>query len=468
MMSNSSQSPLTYLDALLDKDKWRAEEIGLDPDPTHSSYYLNFSKIKQSWLKRATKRFVRYQAATKTFNTCRSYIASLAHFSRFIECRSPNLQPQSVCRSSIIDFVNYLSIQQLGSTTRSIAMVNLRTFLEICCREEWIPLTPKHLIYSEDIPKHRVPKPDFIPETVITQLMQHLSKLPKEIQRLIYILQETGRRISEICTLPYDCIEKDTNGGNFLKVNDRKLKKFYLIPTTKECADTIECQQNYMMENEAEKSGYLFKPLGGSKSEHITARYINMILNKLAKQENIVGDSGEIWHFHTHQFRHTVGTRMINAGVPQPIVQRYLGHESPEMTARYAYIHDRTLKNAFDKFQGTLVDIQGEVHLTEDQASNEAQWLKHNIMAQALPNGVCALPAAQQRCPHANACLTCFHFRTDDRFLEQHEKQLSETKKNIMEAKKHGWKRQAEMNKEVKISLEKVINTLRKGKNHDP
>ncbi|WP_240047037.1 tyrosine-type recombinase/integrase, partial [Staphylococcus aureus] len=41
---------------------------------------------------------------------------------------------------------------------------------------------------------------------------------------------------------------------------------------------------------------------------------------------------------HAHAFRHTVGTRMINNGVPQHIVQKFLGHESPEMTARYAHI----------------------------------------------------------------------------------------------------------------------------------
>jgi integrase len=33
---------------------------------------------------------------------------------------------------------------------------------------------------------------------------------------------------------------------------------------------------------------------------------------------------------------------MINNGVPQHIVQRYLGHESPQMTAVYAHIHDST------------------------------------------------------------------------------------------------------------------------------
>ena len=35
-----------------------------------------------------------------------------------------------------------------------------------------------------------------------------------------------------------------------------------------------------------------------------------------------------------HQFRHTLGTWMINNGVSQHVVQRLLGHTSPQMTAR--------------------------------------------------------------------------------------------------------------------------------------
>ncbi|NEU75465.1 tyrosine-type recombinase/integrase [Hassallia byssoidea VB512170] len=51
---------------------------------------------------------------------------------------------------------------------------------------------------------------------------------------------------------------------------------------------------------------------------------------------------------------------MINNGVPQHIVQRYLGHESPTMTATYAYIFDKTLKNEFIKFKDKIVDVTGK------------------------------------------------------------------------------------------------------------
>jgi integrase/recombinase XerD len=88
-------------------------------------------------------------------------------------------------------------------------------------------------------------------------------------------------------------------------------------------------------------------------------------------------------------------------------------------------------------------------------------------MAQALPNGYCGLPAKQGSCPHANACLTCTHFRTDKSFLSHHERQLKETTEIINSAEKKGWQRQAEMNQVVKINLETIIATL-KGKRREP
>ncbi len=38
----------------------------------------------------------------------------------------------------------------------------------------------------------------------------------------------------------------------------------------------------------------------------------------------------------THRLRHTRATELLNDAVPIHVVQRYLGHASPEMTLRYA------------------------------------------------------------------------------------------------------------------------------------
>lgn len=79
---------------------------------------------------------------------------------------------------------------------------------------------------------------------------------------------------------------------------------------------------------------------------------------------------------------------------------------------------------------------------------------------------MCSLPPlTQQKCPHANACLTCTHFRTSKKHLPQHKVQLEETCKIIENAKENGLQRVVEMNAEVVSNLKLIIATLEQENN---
>lgn len=106
------------------------------------------------------------------------------------------------------------------------------------------------------------------------------------------------------------------------------------------------------------------------------------------------------------------------------------------MTNRYTHLHDQTLKTAFAAILGKLVDVHGRTHEPQEDV-NSRQWLKHNILAQALPNGYCGLPVLASPCPHANSCLTCAHFRTDAQFLPRHWQQLAATERLLDIAEIH-------------------------------
>jgi len=110
-----------------------------------------------------------------------------------------------------------------------------------------------------------------------------------------------------------------------------------------------------------------------------------------------------------HQFRHTLGTRLINQGVAQHVIQRLLGHASPQMTARYASLHDTTVRRAFDEYCRQRVNLHGERTVYDPAGvTADAEWTKHNMarVQASLPNGYRGRPP-QQDCPHPNACLTC-------------------------------------------------------------
>jgi hypothetical protein len=117
------------------------------------------------------------------------------------------------------------------------------------------------------------------------------------------------------------------------------------------------------------------------------------MINTVAHKHEILGPDGQRFWFKSHGFRHRVGTSMINNGVPQHIVQRFLGHETAQMTSVYAHIMDSTLKRAIEEYRAKKVDISGMVVPDAGAAvSEDALVLKRNVQAQALPNGQCHLP----------------------------------------------------------------------------
>jgi hypothetical protein len=95
----------------------------------------------------------------------------------------------------------------------------------------------------------------------------------------------------------------------------------------------------------------------------------------------------------------------------------------------------------------------------------DEQWLKKHVLTQALPNGICGLPAVQKSCPYgANKCYSCTHFKTDNRYLENHKEHLERTDKIITWAQEHPESsRSADLLKEnlpVQQGLQRIIGAL--------
>ena len=84
-------------------------------------------------------------------------------------------------------------------------------------------------------------------------------------------------------------------------------------------------------------------------------------------------------------------------------MRRLLDHDSPQMTAHCARLHDTTVRPHWEKAR--KVNIQGEaVTLDPDGPLAEAACAKRRVgrATQALPDGYCGLPV-QTTCSHANA-----------------------------------------------------------------
>ena len=138
-------------------------------------------------------------------------------------------------------------------------------------------------------------------------------------------------------------------------------------------------------------------------------------LNHLSKTKNIIDEQGEIFHFKTHQFRHTYAVKLLNGGADILTIQELLAHSSPEMTLRYAKLLDDTKRKAFESVidQGAFsFDVDGKIkniqHSSElSEKALNSLWQEHKLNAMDNPYGTCHARLSGD-CPYMEAppCLT--------------------------------------------------------------
>ncbi|MGH7733617.1 MAG: tyrosine-type recombinase/integrase, partial [Gemmatimonadales bacterium] len=161
---------------------------------------------------------------------------------------------------------------------------------------------------------------------------------------------------------------------------------------------------------------------GGQR--HYRANTLNGLLTQLAAELQVTDATGAVVDFQrTHRMRHTKATDLLNAGVPIHVVQRYMGHLSPEMAMYYAKTLAETHEAEFLRFAKLRRDGR-PLEMDPADVYELVQLDRHTD--RILPNGVCLLPPPK-RCDRGNACLTCDHFATDARHLGELRAQLAAT-----------------------------------------
>ena len=93
------------------------------------------------------------------------------------------------------------------------------------------------------------------------------------------------------------------------------------------------------------------------KRNALYTAYGQSTLKSFSKNKNILDEQGEVFHFKTHQFRHTYAVKLLNGGADILTIQELLAHSSPEMTLRYAKLLDDTKERLLNQLliKGLLV-----------------------------------------------------------------------------------------------------------------
>jgi integrase len=326
----------------------------------------------------------------------------------------------------------------------------------------WLRLGPHHAMFfrrgEKPRKRRRGSERDVIDDDAFTQIMAGAGVLgapaaeggfgDEQAMRILMLLARTGRRVSEICLLDHDPLlplgpaasTRDSAGFTArLRYQQTKIEGAPdTILVDDEIVTIIGAQRQWAdrflaaSQSAATSPKYLFLAARNNRNgdRPYSASHLRAMLARLAARLDVRDSTGAIVDFNrTHRFRHTKATSLLNSGVPLHVVQRYLGHLSPEMTMLYAKTLASTHEAEFLRYRKLTADAR-ELETDPRDLYDMLQLDKRTD--RILPNGWCLLPP-RQVCGKGNACLTCDKFATDATFLPELTSQLSRTRQLISE-----------------------------------
>ena len=445
-------------------DTWRLRALGI----ARGDAAIRFTGIPQPWLKDLAKRYARWQLSTgRTAATARSGALGVTRFAAWLaSLPDPPAGLDGVDRPLLERYLAVLHAEMGGQQRHQQYVSALSSFLRAIRQHGWDGTMPATaMIFPEDFPARGERLPRSLAAHVMAQVEQpaSLDRWDTPAYRLItVILIRCGLRISSAAGIAFDCAVTDADGAPYLRYYNTKMKREALVPIDDELHQMIAEQKQQVLQRFPAGAPVLFpRPTGNLKGRKpIVGQTYRKALYRWLADCDVRDEHGEPAHLTPHQWRHTLGTVLINRDVPQHVVQKILDHDSPAMTAHYARLSDKTVREHWEKAR--KVNVQGRpVQISPDGPLGDAAWAKQRLSraTQALPNGYCELPLVRT-CPHANSCLTCPMFVTTAEFLPQHHAQRQQTLQIITAAEANGQARVAEMNKQVAANLGKIITTL--------
>lgn len=234
---------------------------------------------------------------------------------------------------------------------------------------------------------------------------------------------QCGRRIGEVIKLRLDCVGEHL-GRAWLWVDMTKVGKLdYAVQIPRDVYDLIRVRQAKTIERYRLKHGN--EPT--AKQQRVVALFPSRVTNPTFKRsispsafsvsfrEWLELDQINLPGHTTHQARHTLATRLVNAGASMTHVKRVLGHVSERMGDSYVLIAgsqvEPFLQQVWVSGPGSIKP--GEVVLTPTESeASAAEKLMVDLAAVPTEHGLCTYKPVVGGfdCPYGRKCDTCEHF----------------------------------------------------------
>ena len=464
-------------------DRFRRAELGLDD--RHADVWMrevyeqfgashrripvrmDFTLIERRWLREVVKEVTWVRMARQGVGPTSAYrtLMHVAHFERWAGQRLDR-GPEAIDRRLLEDYLTHVRGLPYSAAEREHRLVSLDAMLSLARALEIESFSASACYLRGELAQRtgrRLPR--FYDEHVAAQFDDpgNRARLTDPAARIGFlVMRHAGLRISSACSLKLDCLAVDPGGQPWLMYLDHKGDDEDLVPISTEIAEEIRAQQRRVRERFPARRGCCppSEPTATGTSTCVTLRSAGGLAGWVLECD-IREQSGRPIEFKPHRFRHTIATELINRGMSKTGIQRFLSHDSGAMTDVYAHMLDQTLKQEWLATKERVNAAGERVALTTPLIDDDAAWLKHQLARakQTLPDGECGLPI-QQNCPHPNACHSCPHFLTDERYRPVLEEQLTRAEQRVADAERAGHERLAEINRPDVLDLRRIIAGL--------
>ena len=284
------------------------------------------------------KEFLSYLESVKQYSphTLKGYERDLKKLSDYLLAQDIK-NWKIVKEHDLRTFIN--SERRRGLSPRSIQRLlsSCRTFFEHLLIEGLIQLSPAQNVSS---PKLAQLLPKAMDADLVQRLLDFKPKGMIEIRdkALAELLYSSGLRLSEVCQLEVQDLDLKERTCRVLG----KGNKTRIVPVGKKAIQAIRDWMIYRSELKATKETSSDAIFLNNKGNRISARSIQLMLEKLCLQRGIPG-------INPHMLRHSFASHVLESSGDLRAVQEMLGHSDIGTTQIYTKLDFQHLSKVYDK-----------------------------------------------------------------------------------------------------------------------
>lgn len=453
-------------------DVWDLRPFITDKTTKESQKYIRFEYIYDADIKETVKQYAYYKLGKVKPQTVRNYING--NLPMFIEYCSIS----GIHSFADVTLENYLNFNLWMKAEKKVVMQT--GFISCHVVEEIIRIGQ---IKGWNVPQFHLPKTETanqlwntkksmktnktkpIPEDVFDKILYHAVHDEKDVltKAGIIIQSQTGLRINEVLSIQEGCVQRTSDGYDYMEVTLGKTEKgepiIHKVFINDIVKDAIAELSEYTAELRKEsglKELFIQRITKKHNAIDVLAKdgYQAYKLNPFIKRYDIRDNKGELYSLTSHQFRATFVRELIKRKVPIAMIMKQYSHVSIEMTAHYLTLQEEEVKEIYSdmilspesKIAGLRAkEIKGKLDdlfhgKTEDEIDEVITGLAKTMSFNPLPTGVCLYDFRRGNCTDGDGCFfyNCPNYITEVQFYPILKDELDLLEKEMARLKELG------------------------------